>query len=211
MVTTEQRYKTPWKMMVCISAAQSARGTTQHQWVWLFQLYLFRLKTPERLNILTRYGEAHIPTDGITCAGIWESFVICCRKSSSQLGDNYLSFHPFCQNTKLNGMNMSQSLWVKDVAVRTLTAWHPLVREAGQATAFSHPAVPAPRATSKAGVYTSGRKTTFTWTDTAAGRKTWIQIFCVNLQACPVWRTQSWLAFTALLCSCREKALDPAQ
>lgn len=33
------------------------------------------------------------------------------------------------QNTKLNEMNRSQSLWVKDVAVRSLTAWHWLTGE----------------------------------------------------------------------------------
>lgn len=95
--------------------------------------------------------------------------------------------------------------------------WQPdtdlLVREVGQATAFSHPAVPAPSATSTAGVYKSGRKTTgtFAWTDPAAGGKTWFRISCVNLQAYPVWRIQSWFAFTVLTCSSREKTLDPAQ
>lgn len=62
------------------------------------------------------------------------------------------------QNTKLNEMNMSQGLWVKDVAVRTLTTWHLVVREMGQATAFNHPEVPAPKATPAAQQLSTGQQ-----------------------------------------------------
>lgn len=81
-----------------------------------------------------------------------------------------------------------------------------LVRELNQATAFSHPEVPASSATSTAGVYKSGRKTTgtFSWTDTAAGGEARFQIVCANLQTYPVRRIQSWFAFTVLICSSRE-------